>query len=150
TPVDEKIQIGGQPENLGETAPRAFLSILSDGPPKPFQKGSGRLELAEAIASPTNPLTARVMMNRIWQHHFGLGLVRTVSNFCRMGDTPSHPALLDYLPTRLIESGWSIKKLHREIMLSATYQLSSDYSAKSFASDPDNRLLWRANRQRLD
>jgi hypothetical protein len=149
-PRDERIQIGGQPDRLGEVAPRAFLSILSSGDPKPFTQGSGRLELADAIASPANPLTARVMVNRIWQHHFGEGLVRTVSNFGRMGETPSNPALLDYLAATFIEQGWSIKKLHREIMLSSTYQLSSDYSEKSFAVDPDNRLLWRANRQRLD
>lgn len=149
-PKNVRIQIGGQKENLGEEAPRAFLSILSDGPPKPFQKGSGRLELAEAIASARNPLTARVMVNRIWQHVFGNGLVGTVSNFGRMGETPSHPELLDWLAARFVENGWSIKKLQREILLSATYQLSADYSATNFAVDPSNRLLWRANRQRLD
>ena len=147
---NERIQIGGVPENLGEEAPRAFLSILSKGDPVPFKEGSGRRELADAIANPDNPLTARVMVNRIWQHHFGEGLVRTVSNFGRMGETPSHPALLDYLATSFVENGWSIKKLHREIMLSATYQLSSDNNAANLAVDADNRLLWRANRQRLD
>ena len=150
TPIDEKIRIGGSEENQGETAPRAFLSILSEGDPKPFTKGSGRLELAEAIADAKNPLTARVMVNRIWQHHFGEGLVRTVSNFGRMGEKPSHPELLDYLASRFIENGWSMKKLHREIMLSATYQLSADSNAANLAQDGDNRLLWRANRQRLD
>lgn len=149
-PHDERIHIGGEPDRLGEVAPRAFLSILSDGDPKPFHDGSGRRELAEAIASPSNPLTARVMVNRIWQHHFGEGLVRTVSNFGRMGETPSNPALLDYLAANFVENGWSIKKLQREIMLSSTYRLSSDFSAANFAIDPDNRLLWRANRQRLD
>ena len=150
TPIDEKIRIGGAEENQGETAPRAFLSILSEGDPKPFTKGSGRLELAEAIADAKNPLTARVMVNRIWQHHFGEGLVRTVSNFGRMGEKPSHPELLDYLASRFIENDWSMKKLHREIMLSATYQLSSESNAANLALDGDNRLLWRANRQRLD
>jgi mono/diheme cytochrome c family protein len=150
TPVNERVQINGVPENLGEEAPRAFLSILSKGEPKPFSKGSGRLELAEAIASPENPLTARVMANRIWQHHFGEGLVRTVSNFGRMGETPSHPALLDHLASSFIENGWSMKKLHREILLSETYQRSADQNEKNFAVDPGNRLLWRANRQRLD
>ncbi|MCU1259030.1 MAG: Protein of unknown function (DUF1553)/Protein of unknown function (DUF1549)/Planctomycete, partial [Bryobacterales bacterium] len=114
------------------------------------KEGSGRRELAEAIASPENPLTARVIVNRVWQHHFGEGLVRTVSNFGRMGESPSHPELLDYLSAELVKNNWSLKKLHREIMLSATYQLSSDYSGRNFAVDPDNRLLWRANRQRLD
>jgi hypothetical protein len=149
-PKNERIHIGGQKENLGDEAPRAFLAILSDGAPKPFQKGSGRLELAETIASPNNPLTARVMVNRIWQHIFGEGLVRTVSNFGRMGETPSHPELLDWLASRFIENGWSMKKLQREILLSATFQSNADYSAKNFAADPSNRLLWRANRQRLD
>ncbi len=149
-PRNEHVQINGVPENLGEEAPRAFLSILSKGDPVPFKDGSGRRELAAAIADPQNPLTARVMVNRIWQHHFGDGLVRTVSNFGRMGETPSNPALLDYLATSFVENGWSMKKLHREIMLSSTYQLSSDNNAQNFAADPDNRLLWRANRQRLD
>ncbi|HEU0120929.1 MAG TPA: PSD1 and planctomycete cytochrome C domain-containing protein [Bryobacteraceae bacterium] len=149
-PINERVQINGVPENLGEEAPRAFLSILSPGEPKAFSKGSGRLELAEAIANRENPLTARVMVNRIWQHHFGEGLVRTVSNFGRMGETPSHPALLDYLSATFMENGWSMKKLHREIMLSETYQRSADRNEQSFAVDPDNRLLWRANRQRLD
>ncbi len=148
TPIDERIQIGGVPERLGETAPRAFMSILSDGEPKPFTQGSGRLELAEAIVG--TPLSARVFVNRVWQHHFGEGLVRTVSNFGLMGGRPSHPELLDALASNFIANGWSIKKLHREIMLSDTYQRSGDYNAANFAVDPDNRLLWRANRQRLD
>ncbi len=147
---NERIQIGGQKENLGEEAPRAFLSILCDGPPRPFKDGSGRLELAEAIANAKNPLTARVMVNRIWQRHFGEGLVRTLSNFGRMGEKPSHPELLDYLTSRFVESGWSIKALHREIMLSTTYLLSADMSDRNFRVDPDNRLLWRANRKRMD
>lgn len=150
TAVNERIQIGGQPERLGDEAPRAFLSILSKGDPKPFTKGSGRLELAEAIADPANPLTARVFVNRIWQHHFGEGLVKTVSNFGLMGDRPSHPELLDYLASEFVDNGWSIKKLHRQILLSATYQSSSAHNEAAFAVDPANRLLWRMNRQRLD
>ncbi len=148
TAVNERIQIGGVAERLGETAPRAFLSILSDGDPKPFTQGSGRLELAEAIAG--TPLTARVFVNRVWQHHFGEGLVRTVSNFGLMGERPSHPELLDALASNFIANGFSVKKLHREIMLSATYQRSGAYNEQNFAIDPANRLLWRANRQRLD
>jgi hypothetical protein len=150
TAINERIQIGGQPERLGEEAPRAFLSILSKADPKPFTQGSGRLELAEAIASPDNPLTARVFVNRIWQHHFGEGLVKTVSNFGLMGDRPSHPELLDYLASEFITNNWSIKQLHRTIMLSSTYQLSAASSDKANELDPSNRLLWRANRQRLD
>ena len=147
-PANLRIHIRGNPENLGEEAPRRFLAVLSDGKPVQFAKGSGRLELAEAIAN--QPLTARVMVNRIWQHHFGRGIVGTPSNFGQLGEQPSQPELLDYLASRFIENHWSIKALHREIMLSATYQLSSDYSKENFAVDPDNRLLWRANRRRLD
>src|SRR5262249_25110012 len=112
--------------------------------------GSGRLELAEAIANPKNPLTARVMVNRIWSYHFGAGIVRTPSNFGKQGETPTHPELLDYLATRFVANGWSIKKMHREIMLSSTYALGSDYSTLDFGLDPDNRLLWRATARRLD
>ena len=106
--------------------------MLCDGEPAPFQEGSGRRELAEAIASRNNPLTARVMVNRIWQGHFGQGIVRTSSNFGRMGEKPSHPELLDYLASRFIEKGWSMKALHREIMLSSTYLLSADLNEAEF------------------
>src|SRR6202030_3059757 len=149
-PKIERVHIGGAAENLGEAVPHRFLSILSVGAPQAFEKGSGRLELAEAIANPRNPLTARVMVNRIWQHHCGAGIVRTPSDFGRMGDRPSDPELLDYLASRFVESGWSMKALHREIMLSATYALSADQSEKNQGIDPENRLLWRANIQRLD
>jgi Protein of unknown function (DUF1553)/Protein of unknown function (DUF1549) len=149
-PVNERVHIRGNSENLGEEAPRQFLTILSEGEPVPFTKGSGRLELAEAIANPKNPLTGRVMVNRIWQRHFGSGIVRTASNFGQLGDRPSHPELLDYLAARFLENKWSIKAMHREIMLSATYALSAEYSEKNYTVDPDNRLFWRANRRRLD
>src|SRR5581483_5385384 len=149
-PHDIRIHIRGNAENLGETAPRAFLSILSPGEPAPFRQGSGRLELAQAIANPQHPLTPRVMVNRIWQHHFGAGLVRTPSNFGKLGERPSHPELLDYLAYRFIRNGWSIKAMHREIMLSAAYQLSADDSADNYARDPDNRFVWHAVRRRLD
>ena len=118
--------------------------------PKPFTKGSGRLELAEGIADPANPLTARVMVNRIWQHHFGRGIVETPSNFGNMGARPSNQELLDYLAARFVENGWSIKHMHREIMLSAVYALSSEDIPANSAVDPDDRLLWRANWQRMD
>jgi len=149
-PADLKVHIGGSKDNLGETAPRRFLQILSEGEPPPFQKGSGRLELAEAIADPRNPLTARVMANRIWMHHFGRGIVSTASNFGQLGERPTHPLLLDYLASRLISGGWSLKSLHREIMLSAAYGLSSTQSDRNAGLDPENRLYWRANRRRLD
>ena len=149
-PADLRVHIGGSKDKLGETAPRRFLEILSEGEPKPFQNGSGRLELAEAIASPRNPLTARVMVNRIWLYHFGRGIVGTVSNFGKQGERPTHPPLLDDLASRLISSHWSLKSLHREIMLSATYALSSAHSDRNAALDPGNRLYWRANRRRMD
>ena len=149
-PADLKVHIGGSKDKLGEPAPRRFLQILSEGEPPPFQEGSGRLELAEAIADPGNPLTARVMANRLWLHHFGRGIVGTASNFGQLGDRPTHPLLLEYLASRLIASGWSLKSLHREIMLSATYALSSAGSDRNAGLDPDNRLYWRADRRRLD
>ena len=114
------------------------------------QHGSGRLDLARAIASDDNPLTARVMVNRVWQHHFGSGLVATPSNFGTLGERPSHPELLDWLAHRFIASGWSLKALHREIMLSATYRQSSRLDSSGHAKDPGNVLLWRMNRRRLD
>jgi len=144
-PADVPVAIRGDEKNQGEIAPRRFLQILSTGEPKGFSKGSGRLELAEAIASPENPLTARVLVNRLWHYHFGQGIVRTVSNFGRLGERPSHPELLDYLATRLVESGWSIKALHRQMMLSAAYAMSTEHMSSNFEKDPDNRLHWRAN-----
>src|SRR5262249_52082978 len=106
--------------------------------------------LAQAIASKDNPLTARVMVNRIWQHHFGRGLVSTPSNFGALGERPTHPELLDYLAARFIASGWSIKTLHREILLSAAYQASSHADARNQELDPANQYLWRMNRRRLE
>jgi cytochrome c553/mono/diheme cytochrome c family protein len=143
-----KVHLRGSPYNLGEEVPRRFLAVLSKDEPRPFQQGSGRLELAEQITS--HPLAARVMVNRIWQHHFGRGIVGTPSNFGRLGDKPSEPELLEYLASRFVKGEYSAKKLHREIMLSATYLLSSEFSQENFNKDPDNRLFWRANRQRLD
>ncbi len=127
-----------------------ILSPLRNG--KPFEDGSGRLELAESIADPKNPLTARVMVNRIWQHHFGRGLVTTPSDFGYRGDAPSHPELLDFLAQRFIDSGWSVKAMHRLILTSHTYQQSSLPlpDSKQAQADPENRLLWRQNARRLD
>jgi uncharacterized protein DUF1553 len=122
--------------------------VLCEGDPQPFTKGSGRLELAEAIVR--HPLAARVMANRVWQHLFGEGLVRTPGNFGHTGQPPTHPELLEWLAGRLVDHHWSIKGLIREIMLSQTYRRSSDYSAANYARDPDNRLLWRMSRRRLD
>lgn len=145
-PSTPRIFIRGNPLTKGDAVPRQFLSAF--GKPAPFTQGSGRLELAQAITDPRNPLTARVMVNRIWQHHFGRGLVSTPSDFGRQGSLPSHPELLDWLARRFIDSGWSIKAMHRLIMLSDTYQQSSTGSDEAQA-DPDNRLLWRMNPHRL-
>jgi hypothetical protein len=126
------------------------LPILSNGKPQPFKDGSGRLELARAIAAKDNPLTARVFVNRVWLHYFGAGLVATPSNFGLRAEPPSHPELLDYLAWRFMDENWSIKKLHKLIVMSRTYQLSSAENAKAREIDADNRLLARANRRRLD
>jgi hypothetical protein len=149
-PTTLKVHLRGNPATLGDDAPHRFLSVLVPHDAPAFTKGSGRLELAEAIASKNNPLTARVMVNRIWLHHFGRGLVRTSSNFGALGERPTHPELLDYLASRFMASGWSIKALHREIMLSATYQLGSRYDARDAEIDGDNKFLWRMNRRRLE
>ena len=113
---------------------------------------SGRLELANWITNPTHPLTARVIVNRVWQHHFGEGLVRSPDNFGSSASGPTHPELLDWLATRFVENGWSIKKLHKLILLSSAYQQSAGSAVRSpqSAVDPDNKLLWRMNRVRLE
>ncbi len=139
----------GNPGRPGKEVPRQFLQVLQSEP-KPFQQGSGRRELAEAISSPQNPLTARVMANRLWQHHFGSGLVRTPSDFGIRGEPPSHPELLDYLAGSLVDSGWSLKWLHRQLLQSATYQQASDDRADGLQVDPENRWLWKMPRRRLE
>lgn len=149
-PADMRIYIRGNVKKEGEVAPRHFLRILSTDNPPRFTKGSGRLELAKAIASPENPLTARVLVNRLWQHHFGRGLVATSSNFGKLGQKPTHPELLDHLARRFLAAGWSIKAMHREIMLSSTYQLGSDWDERNATLDGNNDYLWRAHRRRLD
>ena len=140
----------GNPGRPGEAVPRQFVSVLSGGNPQPFKQGSGRLELARAIASRENPLTARVFVNRVWVRHFGRGLVRTPGDFGVRGDAPTHPELLDWLATKFMDDGWSVKKLHRTIMLSAAYQQASDERPDAAKADPENRLLAHQNRQRLD
>jgi Protein of unknown function (DUF1549)/Protein of unknown function (DUF1553)/Planctomycete cytochrome C len=147
-PVNLHLSIRGNPFNLGDEVPRRFVSILSDGSPAPFTNGSGRLELAEAILK--QPISIRVIVNRIWKAHFGTGIVDSPSNFGVAGERPSHPELLDYLAQDFVDNGLSIKKLHREIMLSAVYQLSTDNVQANFERDAGNRLYWRANRRRMD
>ena len=135
----------------GDIVPRGFLEILSPGhKPVEFHQGSGRLELAENIASKSNPLTARVIVNRVWMHHFGEGLVRTPDDLGVMCEPPSHPELLDYLASYLMQKNWSIKSLHKLIVMSRVYQVSSHTRAEYAAKDPENKLLWRANVRRLD
>ncbi len=139
----------GNPATKGEEVQRHFLTAIAGANAPAFQKGSGRLEMARAIASRENPLTARVMVNRIWMHHFGAGLVTTPSDFGTRSDLPSHPELLDWLAVKFMEQGWSIKAMHRLMMRSATYRESSGGSENNSA-DPENQLLSRANRTRLD
>jgi hypothetical protein len=148
-PADLKVYIRGNPYKTGETAPRRFLRALA-GPGAPtFVRGSGRLDLAAAIADPANPLTARVMVNRLWQQHFGRGIVSTPSNFGALGMRPTHPELLDALADRFVRGGWSVKRLHREILLSAAYRRSSAADPRNLAADPENKWLWRVERRRL-
>lgn len=150
-PTNSPVFIRGSAANRGETVPRRFLDILSpNGKAKEFQLGSGRLELAKAIASKDNPLTARVMVNRVWLHHFGEGFVRTPDDLGTQSEAPSHPELMDFLSSYFMETGWSLKTLHRLIMTSRTYQLSSHTHPKFQEIDPENRYLWRANVRRLD
>lgn len=170
-PQDLNVFVRGNVENKGEVVPRRFLQVLSDGVPQPFQHGSGRLDLAEAIATPNNPLTARVMVNRVWGMLFGKPLVSTPSNFGLIGDKPTHPELLDDMALRFEAGGWSIKKLVRELVLSSTYRQASQpapadlrvasaalkklpapkaaAAVSGAAVDPENRLLWHMNRRRF-
>jgi hypothetical protein len=148
---DTAIRIRGEAEKLGPVVPRGFLSVLDIADvPRINPAQSGRLELARWLSSAKNPLTPRVMANRVWQHLFGQGLVTSVDNFGVTGDAPSHPELLDYLAARFIEDGWSIKKLMRRLVLSRAYQLSAEASPAHVAVDPANSLVWRHSPRRLD
>ena len=148
--VEQKVFIRGDYGSPGEDAPKGFPAVIANGHRYPETTGSGRKELAEWLTQPDHPLTSRVMVNRIWYWHFGQGIVNTPDNFGRMGERPSHPELLDYLATRFVESGWSIKKLHKMIMLSSAYQMGSRISDEAYEADPENKLFSRFNRRRLD
>jgi len=150
TPKDSFVFVRGEPTNRGPIAPRKFLTVISSGHDEPFKDGSGRLELARRIASRDNPLTARVFVNRVWQWHFGDAIVRTVSDFGTRSEPPSHPEMLDWMATWFMDNGWSVKKLHKLILLSATYQESSVANDRGMSEDPTNQWHWRANVQRLD
>lgn len=148
---DTKIHIRGGVHNLGEMVPRGFLQAASHGPAKTLSDTeSGRREFGDWLADDKNPLTNRVMANRVWHWLVGAGLVRTTDNFGVAGEMPSHPELLDYLALRFVEQGWSVKQLVREIVTSKTYRMSTAANAQALAKDPENRLLWRMNRRRLD
>jgi hypothetical protein len=147
---DPRIFVRGNPSQPGERVPRQFLRVVAGPGRRPFSRGSGRLELAQAITATDNPLTARVIVNRVWMHHFGEPMVSTPSDFGTRSSPPSHAELLDYLASRLEQGGWSLKTLHRTIMLSATYQQASLDRPACRRTDAENRLLWRFPRRRLD
>ena len=167
--ADMNLAIRGNLRKPGPMAPRRFLRIMAGENGPSFTNGSGRLELADVLVSRRNPLTARVLVNRIWRQHFGEGLVRTPSNFGKLGEPPTHPALLDWLAAEFMDGqtaavpvsdtdeaerrnsgAWSLKELHRRILLSSTWQMSSEMNPQAFAVDADNRRLWRMNPRRLD
>jgi hypothetical protein len=148
-PYEPRVFLRGNANRPGPAVPRQFAEVLSRER-RPFQRGSGRLELAQAIVDPANPLTARVIVNRVWMHHFGKPLVDTPSDFGMRSDPPTHPELLDYLAATFVQRGWSLKDLHRRIMTSAAYQQSSADRPECITSDPENRLLWKMNRRRLE
>lgn len=147
---DSQVFIRGLAENKGDVVPRRFLEVLSGPRPQNFKDGSGRFELAKALASKLNPLTPRVVVNRVWMHHFGEGFVRTLDDLGTQSEKPSHPELIDYLSSYLLERNWSLKDLHRLIMNSRVYQLACTTNTQYETMDPENRLLWRANNRRLD
>jgi hypothetical protein len=149
-PFEPRVFVRGNPNNLGQPVPRQFLAILDGADRKPFRDGGGRLELARAIASRENPLTARALVNRVWMHHFGAPLVATPGDFGLRSQPPTHPELLDHLAAHFMDSGWSIKSLHSRILLSSTFQQASADRAEARALDPENSLYWRMNRRRLD
>ena len=148
-PKDLHVFLRGNTETKGDLVKRRFLKVLAQNEPKSFTQGSGRLELEEAIADPNNPLTARVIVNRVWSIFFGRGLVATPSNFGQLGSLPSHSELLDDLAVRFMENNWSIKWLVRELVLSSTYRQNSQIISRNELIDPANIYLWRMNRRRL-
>ena len=150
-PADTEIRIRGEAEQLGPTARRGFLTAFEVPGAAPVNpKQSGRLELADWLASDKNPLSSRVMANRVWKHLFGQGIVSSVDNFGTTGAAPSDPDLLDHLANRFTRDGWSVKKLIRTLVLTRAYRLSSDSNAANLAADPGNRLVWRHSPRRLD
>ena len=147
--IDQPLFLRGNHHNHGEVVPKEFPRVLAGSNQRPVTQGSGRRELAEWLVTGNAALTSRVMVNRIWHWHFGRGLVRTTNNFGKVGERPTHPRLLDYLARQFIDSGWSIKHMHRLIMLSSAYRISSRVSDDAWRLDPDNRLSSRFDRRRL-
>jgi hypothetical protein len=151
TPADCRINVRGNAHQLGEATPRSFVAVAAgDHKVDIADWRSGRKELADWLGSKENPLTARVLVNRVWHHLFGTGIVATIDNFGTRGDSPSHPQLLDYLAAEFVDNGWSVKKLVRRVVLSRVYRLSGEANAKAMEVDPENRLLWRMSRRRLE
>ncbi len=149
-PIDSPLYVRGELENPGDPTPRGLVRVLSEKTPPTITSGSGRRELALWLASRDNPLTARVMVNRVWLHLFGRGLVATPDNFGAAGQPPNHPELLDTLAVSFMDQGWSVKTLIRQVMLSRAYQLGSSHDARNFEVDPDNALVWRMSPRRLE
>ena len=151
-PRDYPVLLRGEASNKGDVVPRRFLEVLSPEPKRraEWREGSGRWQLALAIADPKNPLTARVIVNRIWQQHWGRGFVDTPDDLGNMASPPTHPELLDWLAATFVENKWSLKSLHKLIVMSAAYRQSSLNNPRSAEIDPDNRLLWRYNLRRMD
>ena len=149
-PRNVAVHLRGSHQNLGEEAPRRFLQVIAGEDQQPYRNGSGRLRFAEVMTGADNPLAARVMVNRIWRHHFGAGIVATTDNFGKMGERPTHPKLLDFLAQRVIDSGWSIKAMHRMMLLSSTYRMSSEAGEQAAQLDPRNKLLHHRPVRRLE
>jgi hypothetical protein len=149
-PYQQHVFVGGNVRALGDEVPKAFPAILTRDEQPEIKSVSGRLELARWLSSAENPMTARVMANRIWLWHFGEGLVETPNNFGKVGAQPTHPELLDYLASEFVRRGWSVKAMHRLIVLSSTYRMSAETTELSHEKDPDNRLLSHFSRRRMD
>src|SRR5205823_926513 len=150
TGEDEFVFLRGNYRTPGEQAPRRLPAVLAGDQPPPSSSSSGRLELARRLVDPSNPLLARVLVNRLWQHHFGEGIVRTPDDFGRMGEAPTHPELLDYLAAEFLRRGWSLKEMHRLILRSNAYRMSSRSDPHAEQIDPQNRLLHRMPIRRLE
>jgi cytochrome c553 len=148
-PKNARVMVKGDPKTLGPEVQRGFLQILGGGTVPKDHKGSGRDLLAQWITDPKNPLTARVMVNRVWMWHFGRGIVNTPNDYGKRGEAPTHPELLDYLTTRFVESGWSLKKLHKDILLTRAYATASGHIEANAVKDPKNEFYWRFDRRRL-